>query len=97
MLQRTPEVLLLAGITALFLATGTAHPRDLSGVDIFFGNASQLTCAQFNALSRTEADGAISWGLGYLSAWQSMYAMRAEQEERLNEVSPELIARKGPH
>jgi hypothetical protein len=34
-------------------------------------------------------------GLGYLSAWQSMYAMRAEQEERLNEVSPELIARKG--
>jgi hypothetical protein len=29
MLQRTPEVLLLAGITALFLATGTAHADSL--------------------------------------------------------------------
>ena len=29
MLQRTPEVLLLAGITALFLAAGTAHADSL--------------------------------------------------------------------
>jgi len=36
MLQRTPEVLLLAGITALFLATGTAHAqRCPAGQDAF--------------------------------------------------------------
>jgi hypothetical protein len=29
MLQRTPEVLLLAGITALFLATGAAHAAEI--------------------------------------------------------------------
>jgi hypothetical protein len=86
---------LLTSVAALFLATHTSvFARDLSGVDIFLGNASQLTCAQFNALGRTEADGAISWALGYLSAWHGLYAMRAEQEESVRDVAPELIARK---
>jgi hypothetical protein len=92
-------VLLVALIVFMFFVFSRGQDqvlgRDLNGTDIYLGNAAQLTCAQFNALDKVERDGAISWGLGFLSGWHGVYIQRAQQGEgTLPEVAAALIARK---
>jgi len=80
--------LLLIGVAALFLATGTAYARNSSWP--LFGASSHLTCGQFNKLGKNEKEGALSWALGYASgtATQIIQSVKGQGYDASDVIEP---------